>query len=193
MRGEQSLPPYNGKIGIGSPPLARGTGRRWVWRTAALGITPACAGNSSSFGLGGGGVWDHPRLRGEQTPKRLHCASCVGSPPLARGTVCNLPIHVLRRRITPACAGNSYPSLKCGYAHRDHPRLRGEQVLPASPRVGSLGSPPLARGTANIRHRFILLSRITPACAGNSFWCLVATVGRRDHPRLRGEQHAVST
>ncbi len=157
------------------------------------GITPACAGNRHRNAYIARAAWDHPRLRGEQSVISPFMFFAAGSPPLARGTAIQVSNAGMLIGITPACAGNRYlpasPSLCC----QDHPRLRGEQVLPASPRVGSLGSPPLARGTANIRHRFILLSRITPACAGNSFWCLVATVGRRDHPRLRGEQHAVST
>ena len=87
LRGEQSFTLNDiAHIG-GSPPLARGTGIRLLLLVSAVGITPACAGNrdkenGSNFSRG-----DHPRLRGEQLSSVFQKKYCIGSPPLARGTV----------------------------------------------------------------------------------------------------------
>ena len=168
MRGEQSLPPYNGKIGIGSPPLARGTDQKLVDALSAEGITPACAGNRKGGTVSETQKRDHPRLRGEQSGTL--CRSCAGrgSPPLARGTGTNQRLHSNHHGITPACAGNS--GLSCGSCLRgwDHPRLRGEQPCKSIGILLVTGSPPLARGTVIVAKGETQRSRITPACAGNS-------------------------
>ena len=67
--------------------------------------------------------------------------------------------------------------------------MRGEQSLAPQARLSSFGSPPLARGTA-VRIIAAALSKgITPACAGNRSTQGAKSPWRRDHPRLRGEQH----
>ena len=71
---------------IGSPPLARGTGRHVGGMAAGGRITPACAGNSDIYRFGPGDTEDHPRLRGEQCFVPHLPARTQGSPPLARGT-----------------------------------------------------------------------------------------------------------
>ena len=50
------------------------------------------------------------------------------------------------------------------------------------------GSPPLARGTAKHGLNPSVVIRITPACAGNSYFFSAPLKRRGDHPRLRGEQ-----
>ena len=72
----------------------------------------------------------------------------------------------------------------------DHPRLRGEQISCKVVRKGALGSPPLARGTVIVIARWVVVSGITPACAGNSLHVHFSARQFRDHPRLRGEQIA---
>ena len=135
---------------------------------------------------------DHPRLRGEQVLARRVGIGRVGSPPLARGTVPQTASSRSNHGITPACAGNSALCFILPPARRDHPRLRGEQKTTCSCARSVMGSPPLARGTVVARRNGRPDGGITPACAGNSFWCLVATAGRRDHPRLRGEQISIN-
>ena len=56
---------------MGSPPLARGTEEAAEGSGILEGITPACAGNSDIYRFAPGETEDHPRLRGEQTKKRL--------------------------------------------------------------------------------------------------------------------------
>ena len=87
LRGEQ-LKQYNTiKITVGSPPLARGTVIETGATYVIYGITPACAGNSSSRNPPCFVLQDHPRLRGEQAVLLSLYPLCLGSPPLARGTV----------------------------------------------------------------------------------------------------------
>ena len=127
-------------------------------------------------------------MRGEQSKSSSLTGLLIGSPPLARGTVCNLPIHVLHRRITPACAGNRQSYNGRARAVEDHPRLRGEQLIRSNNTSKIKGSPPLARGTAAICIDGGSGRGITPACAGNSSRLQQKRRADRDHPRLRGEQ-----
>ena len=53
------------------------------------------------------------------------------------------------------------------------------------------GSPPLARGILGLLRGIRLVSRITPACAGNTQLLRGCFYIRRDHPRLRGEYAAL--
>ena len=74
LRGEQALFLICRLCVLGSPPLARGTDLspdqpRWMYR-----ITPACAGNSCNMHRRGKWARDHPRLRGEQQPRK-ECAT----------------------------------------------------------------------------------------------------------------------
>ena len=72
-------------------------------------------------------------------------------------------------------------------AVEDHPRLRGEYIVQAQIRSMELGSPPLARGILTVHAEATDEDRITPACAGNTFFLCVVGCTKRDHPRLRGE------
>ena len=132
---------------------------------------------------------DHPRLRGEQREYCENYTGRAGSPPLARGTVTVIKALAADKGITPACAGNRLHLIHVLIPVQDHPRLRGEQscFFVNSPTI--LGSPPLARGTAVVRAVRVAAYGITPACAGNSALCRIFPPARRDHPRLRGEQH----
>ena len=112
----------------------------------------------------------------------------MGSPPLARGTVLSTSQQVRPYGITPACAGNRCSSMYIVSPPWDHPRLRGEQKLRHGLFAARVGSPPLARGTGCCAPLLSPLSRITPACAGNSKRSEKRVETHRDHPRLRGEQ-----
>ena len=65
--------------------------------------------------------------------------------------------------------------------------MRGEYTayIPITHR--QRGSPPLARGIHRSVHIPVLLSGITPACAGNTIEEMRRERLWRDHPRLRGE------
>ena len=105
--GEQQLSNSRTAPSRGSPPRVRGTG---VFRPGYLGghgITPACAGNSSTWQRQQELWQDHPRVCGEQPACRQGCFRNRGSPPRVRGTVDLSHSAPPTPRITPACAGNS--------------------------------------------------------------------------------------
>ena len=91
-----------------------------------------------------------------------------GSPPLARGTVVYAKVVIHAIGITPACAGNIARQFRFRQSREDHPRLRGEQIVPLTVARRIAGSPPLARGTEYYAKIESGEERITPACAGNS-------------------------
>ena len=70
-------------------------------------------------------------------------------------------------RIIPACAGKRRRHGRNAPKPRDHPRLRGEKMLPMIVLAVS-GSSPLARGKAGRLSRRLYNLRIIPACAGKS-------------------------
>ena len=112
---------------VGSPPRVRGTDCAQQTRNTQNRITPACAGNRWTS-CGRRGRWkDHPRVCGEQKKYMLVPARAAGSPPRVRGTVAPGGSDFIHRRITPACAGNSFHSLLGGFTGEDHPRVCGEQ------------------------------------------------------------------
>ena len=193
MRGEQWSMFSSISLYLGSPPLARGTVMELDPKYCDVRITPACAGNRvlpfSIFGS----AKDHPRLRGEQGACRPCFIVALGSPPLARGTVCRGSRPPSIRRITPACAGNRISVRPVSLFIRDHPRLRGEQLRRTHFSRSARGSPPLARGTDEAAEGGSKDAGITPACAGNSASIYAQILHARDHPRLRGEQLCIST
>ncbi len=115
-----------------------------------------------------------------------------GSPPLARGIRITLDFFADRRRITPACAGNTMFFDGGHEEEEDHPRLRGEYISRSASCWSLVGSPPLARGILHILEVGIRLARITPACAGNTVFWRYQHMIKKDHPRLRGEYTRVA-
>lgn len=92
-----------------------------------------------------------------------------------------------KRRIIPACAGNTCPILLISAFTEDHPRLLGEYVAYALQRDIPWGSSPLARGILNRCVCKSYISRIIPACAGNTKSDKYCQNLYWDHPRLCGE------
>ena len=91
-----------------------------------------------------------------------------GSPPHARGKADPTGRFRLHEGITPACAGKRAAKLTASVAGRDHPRMRGEKFKGLSAKETAAGSPPHARGKAEILRPVSAQIRITPACAGKS-------------------------
>ena len=75
----------------------------------------------------------------------------------------------------------------------DHPRMCGEHKSMAFC-VGTLrGSSPHVRGALVWSCPYCGHSGIIPACAGSTRYSTTGKQGRRDHPRMCGEHHAVSS
>ena len=69
MRGEHMPLTLSPVPSPGSPPHARGTLHVVGAVREAEGITPACAGNTRIPLRNGAQAWDHPRIRGEHSPR----------------------------------------------------------------------------------------------------------------------------
>ena len=70
-------------------------------------ITPACAGSTTTSDISTNIDKDHPCLRGEYIRSSAPQASNPGSPLLARGVLFTEIITLLKKGITPACAGST--------------------------------------------------------------------------------------
>ena len=151
----------------GSPPHARGR-RQWGYNLSTTRrITPACAGKTAAKGTHDLRPLDHPRMRGEDY-FGLEVVDCrFGSPPHARGRHLDDRVWVRGERITPACAGKTESAGGKPVVKRDHPRMRGEDVVFLLLGMSIPGSPPHARG-----RRREHLTAVNPPM---------------DHPRMRGE------
>ena len=176
-------------VDAGSSPRVRGTPRAGSAPAGPSRIIPACAGNSAGATPRGPRGPDHPRVCGELASWNQTARNCDGSSPRVRGTQVFDQPFATRRRIIPACAGNSIFASPRSRFRSDHPRVCGELVrsrvmsmsmVGSSPRVrgtrrhggsdraGSPGSSPRVRGTLATPPLRIHLARIIPACAGNS-------------------------
>ena len=71
-----------------------------------------------------GGIWDHPRSRGEYPRRPTFSWVRPGSPPLARGILPNGLQEFELSGITPARAGNTHFQRGRCCHNRDHPRSR---------------------------------------------------------------------
>ena len=96
------------------------------------------------------------------------------------------------QRITPACAGKTaYPHTEANFV-TDHPRVCGENINDVLEVVSALGSPPRVRGKRPRPAVAYSAMRITPACAGKTTVAVVPSDARTDHPRVCGENRALS-
>ena len=110
----------------GSPPRARGRQADAVDQLGTLGLTPACAGTSSSRKLKTAGSWAHPRVRGDVTGTIHRQARAAGSPPRARGRPWYFLPALPPAGLTPACAGTSGCGCDGCAVAGAHPRVRGD-------------------------------------------------------------------
>ena len=155
---------------MGSPPLTR---ERLFERDSLRSfsrITPAHAGKTGYQIPGITHFWDHPRSRGKDQI-RSTCRLCgLGSPPLTRERRVRSRCIQTSVGITPGHAGKTAYLPFLSKSAEDHPRLRGKDRFstPDSPAVE--GSPPLARERLLQVKNPRSLWRITPACAGKTFY-----------------------
>jgi len=170
----------------GSPPRVRELlCACWAWR-CRWGITPACAGITARPGDLSPSALDHPRVCGNYKPCLKEECLLPGSPPRVRELRVREPSSFLMAGITPACAGITLASGQRVNGARDHPRVCGNYRNIGVFYVYILGSPPRVRELRFGFRGILLVSRITPACAGitaNAGGNLLVTW---DHPRVCG-------
>ena len=164
MRGEHRVP---GSVQLGRDhPRVRGEHVPSAPRPRRAGITPACAGSTSTCAHRVWSTRDHPRVRGEHLRSRSLRADTIADHPRVRGEHTPASPAPTGGGITPACAGST---------RRRH-ALRPRGITPAC--AGSTYC--CAWATASIG--------ITPACAGSTRPVIAPSyTRRRDHPRVRGE------
>ena len=171
----------------GSSPLSRGIPRCHGPGRSAFGIIPALAGNTVDRCDTGDANRDHPRSRGEYWSTGRAASNVSGSSPLSRGIPGQRGQLISRRGIIPALAGNThYASLRTG-VRADHPRSRGEYLLPSPLFLAGEGSSPLSRGIQGRKENIMTTPRIIPALAGNTPSGTTSATSSADHPRSRGE------
>ena len=71
------------------------------------GITPACAGKTSTVPMSKEGLRDHPRVCGKNLGALRLALVVSGSPPRVREKLLFFLMLVEALRITPACAGKT--------------------------------------------------------------------------------------
>ena len=91
----------------GSPPHTRGILREDIRDAENVGFTPAYAGNTIADSRSYGVKEVHPRIRGEYRRPDVRRHAGGGSPPHTRGIPVVDNAEQIRRRFTPAYAGNT--------------------------------------------------------------------------------------
>ena len=153
---------------VGSSPRVRGTPEMVFPFAIALGIIPACAGNTSWQSTPLRCCRDHPRVCGEHRTANVKMHVQPGSSPRVRGTPHDRISETVVGGIIPACAGNTQTSMSYISHHRDHPRVCGEHYKAKYEELKGEGSSPRVRGTPWKRHDELAERGIIPACAGNT-------------------------
>ena len=171
----------------GSSPLTRGKQgldrlALWEW-----GLIPAHAGKTLSRMLSLRCRRDHPRSRGENTPRDQHWCSCKGSSPLTRGKHARVTVKSSPTRIIPAHAGKTECACCVGHGHWAHPRSRRENASASLSKSLTLGSSPLTRGKRLTNQDAKLARGLIPAHAGKTPDESGCQAGAWAHPRSRGE------
>ena len=110
-----------------------------------------------------------------------------GSSPHTRGARLQVGEQRQEPGIIPAYAGST-PGGRAGLApRRDHPRIRGEHIVPHGIFLMPLGSSPHTRGAHHVAGGRTGFVGIIPAYAGSTVCSSGLSATGRDHPRIRGE------
>ena len=186
--GEQKSVPGIRSISSGSSPRVRGTVSPTLHRGGRVRFIPACAGNRRLWRSGVISATVHPRVCGEQKPRKRRAADPSGSSPRVRGTVVFPFLVQFAARFIPACAGNRHQRAVISTSSAVHPRVCGEQEKELKVRKRPPGSSPRVRGTVDHIAAPPVGGRFIPACAGNRFSSDSLAPRISVHPRVCGEQ-----
>ena len=171
----------------GSPPRVRERHLLNTFPGSESGITPACAGKTTSSAGGGQTSRDHPRVCGKDKLGIEMVFQYQGSPPRVRERPDSKKTIKNAFRITPACAGKTLQFNRVDCVIRDHPRVCGKDRMLSYQAKVSLGSPPRVRERLSPAYLMGWTSGITPACAGKTNLFRVTTWIEWDHPRVCGK------
>ena len=130
---------------------------------------------------------------GEQPLELYWWSAHSGSSPRVRGAVRSALLGLGFVGIIPACAGSSDCLRLHTIAHKDHPRVCGEQGIIFDSDAVDEGSSPRVRGAGVEIHFAVEGLGIIPACAGSSDPRSQCPDLTWDHPRVCGEQLCADT
>ena len=149
-------------------------------------IIPAHAGQTTRWSRRSRGRPDHPRTCGANFVP-THCAHVRhGSSPHMRGKLADALSPVLKVRIIPAHAGQTFQMPLTALPAPDHPRTCGANASPSFARWSSAGSSPHMRGKPVDAVVDRIHRRIIPAHAGQTYSSSTSRRRRTDHPRTCG-------
>ena len=149
-------------------------------------ITPACAGTTWRAWLGTNRIRDHPRVCGNHYLLKNGCPYILGSPPRVREPHTQICLPESFVRITPACAGTTHSAQRICQGGQDHPRVCGNHLHLLHRTTRTLGSPPRVREPHQGSGSACREDRITPACAGTTYFWHIRRAAYQDHPRVCG-------
>ena len=109
---------------------------------------------------------------GEQPLELYWWSAHSGSSPRVRGAVRSALLGLGFVGIIPACAGSSDCLRLHTIAHKDHPRVCGEQGIIFDSDAVDEGSSPRVRGAENLFDGRAPKDGIIPACAGSRLFKL---------------------
>ena len=171
----------------GSSPLTRGKLIDLDRQVGRGRLIPAHAGKTSAPSGSACASAAHPRSRGENSLILTGRLGGAGSSPLTRGKPVRRPAAPAPRRLIPAHAGKTRPSLRHPPGKTAHPRSRGENLRRSRTVRSISGSSPLTRGKQWYHWYQEGLSGLIPAHAGKTSDCSGDRLCVRAHPRSRGE------
>ena len=187
VRGENKRLSRGRAPDAGTSPRARGKLPRHPRRTRTPGNIPACAGKTLIAPMEGGKIWEHPRVRGENTSGNKFFARALGTSPRARGKPSRGARFTYIRRNIPACAGKTGTCDWPGREKEEHPRVRGENTSRMLENLIRWGTSPRARGKLRGQSAQRDCARNIPACAGKTPMNREKSHTGKEHPRVRGE------
>ena len=187
IRGEHARMSAEEFARAGSSPHTRGARRMSSSFRTTIGIIPAYAGSTRTYGGTRELPRDHPRIRGEHSPWPCVSTPRTGSSPHTRGARHHdRPVRA-REGIIPAYAGSTWGGVGSVGLDWDHPRIRGEHLSWHGLQSACQGSSPHTRGALDVHPLADSLFGIIPAYAGSTPFYTEHMFASRDHPRIRGE------
>ena len=185
--GENAIPSHHANGYPGSSPRVRG--KLTVPRQAgkSFRLIPACAGKTNVLVLKLSHRGAHPRVCGENFLVSPYVERQLGSSPRVRGKLTRFTADDAGPGLIPACAGKTFPQRHRSNQPGAHPRVCGENGNKAGNGAQVAGSSPRVRGKRQQALQRLCEVGLIPACAGKTFVRVAASVDKRAHPRVCGE------
>ena len=171
---------------LGSPPRVRSRRPTPRSRWPGLGITSACAEQTSFSEMNFNGSRDHLRVCGADDVNELIRITEAGSPPRVRSRHLGQVFRVYGGGITSACAEQTSVIRGSFIVDRDHLRVCGADRNRITVNTLRKGSPPRVRSRLPRQIQRCWRVRITSACAEQTTAGSRTRTRPRDHLRVCG-------